>query len=90
MDILALTGCEFLERAAPRRGHQGSQRRHARAERSEKGVVLQDRSGMKLCVITAFFARALQMCLDRPCTRFLLIRQEVRAIGKTRNQLIPS
>jgi hypothetical protein len=30
---------------------------------------------MKMCVITAFFARGLQMCLDRPRTGFLLLRQ---------------
>jgi hypothetical protein len=41
-----------------------------------------------MCVITAFFARVLRMCLGRPYTGFLLIRQEVRAICKTRNQLI--
>jgi hypothetical protein len=40
-----------------------------------------------MCVITAFFAHVFRISLGRPCTDFLLIRQEVRAIGKTRNQL---
>jgi hypothetical protein len=38
-------------------------------------------------VMAAFFARALRIRLGRPYTGFLPIRQEVRAIGKTRNQL---
>ena len=38
-------------------------------------------------VIAAFFARVFRLSLGRPCTGFFLIRQEVRAICKTRNQL---
>jgi hypothetical protein len=41
-------------------------------------------------VIAASFARALWMCLSRPCAVFLLICQQVRAIYKTRNPLICS
>src|SRR6266849_1062564 len=36
---------------------------------------------------TACFAHALQRCTGRACMSFLLILQEVRPIGKTRNQL---
>jgi len=43
-----------------------------------------------MCVIAAFFARVLRICLGRPGTGFLLIRQEVRTICKTRNQLLLS
>ena len=39
-------------------------------------------------MIAAFFARVLRICLGRPGTGFLLIRQEVRTICKTRNQLL--
>jgi hypothetical protein len=38
-------------------------------------------------VIAAFFARLLRMCPGRLFTGFLLIRQEVRAMFKTCNQL---
>jgi hypothetical protein len=38
-------------------------------------------------VIADFFARLLRMCPGRLLTGFLLIRQEVRAIFKTYNQL---
>ena len=41
-------------------------------------------------VIAAFFARLLRMCPGHLFTGFLLIRQEVRAIFKTCNQLITS
>ena len=39
-------------------------------------------------VIADFFARLLRMCPGRLFTGFLLIRQEVRAIFKTCNQLV--
>ena len=70
-----------------RRDHEGNQPRHTRVEQSEKCVALQDRCGTKIGVITAFFACALWMCLGRSCTGLVLLRQEVRAIYKTRNQL---
>ena len=41
-----------------------------------------------MCVIAAFFAHVFRISLGRPCTDFLFIRQEVRAICKTRNQLL--
>ena len=41
-----------------------------------------------MCVIAAFFARVFLLSLGRPCTGFLLIRHEIRAICKTRNQLM--
>src|SRR2546425_9294062 len=77
----------FLKLEASRRGQEVSQPRHTRAGRSEKCVTLQDRGGTGMCVITAFFARVLRISLGRPCTGFLLISQEVRAVCKTRNQL---
>ena len=36
---------------------------------------------------TTWFVHALQRCTGRACMSFLLILQEVRPIGKTRNQL---
>src|SRR5712692_6148335 len=42
--------------------------------------------GTRMCVIAAFFARALRVCTGRACMSFFLILQEVRPICKTRNQ----
>src|SRR5216684_4076153 len=40
-----------------------------------------------MCLITAYFARALQSCTSRIGVHFLLTFQEVTSVGKTRNQL---
>src|SRR5215475_441347 len=37
-------------------------------------------------VLTAFFSCVLWLFLDRSCTSFVLLRQEVRAIDNTRNR----
>src|SRR5712692_4319880 len=44
--------------------------------------------GTRMCVIAAFFARALRVCTGRACMSFFLILQEVRPICKTRNQFV--
>jgi len=54
--------------------------------RSEKCVARRGRAWDGMRVIAVCFTRALQRCAGRTNMRFLLILQEVRAIGKTRNQ----
>jgi len=52
----------------------------------EKCAVRRGRAWDRMRVIAACFVRALPKCTGRTYLHFLLIPQEVRAIGKTRNQ----
>src|SRR4029434_2449039 len=62
--------------------------RGLRVQRSQKNAWhSQTDIGTKMGVIADFFARLLRMCPGRLFPGFLLIRQEVRAIFKTCNQL---
>jgi hypothetical protein len=69
-----------------RLGHGGRHARQTGAMRSEKCVAHRSRAWDVMRVIAVCFTRALQRCAGRTNMRFLLILQEVRAIGKTRNQ----
>jgi hypothetical protein len=69
-----------------RLGHGGRHVRQTGAMRSEKCVARRGRAWDGMRVIAVCFTRALQRCAGRTNMRFLLILQEVRAIGKTRNQ----
>jgi hypothetical protein len=71
-----------------RLGHGGRHARQTGAMRSEKCVARHSRAWDGMRVIAVCFTRALQRCAGRTNRRFLLILQEVRAIGKTRNQFI--
>ena len=76
----------FRSTEASRLGHDVGQQRHTRVVRSEKCVALRDGCGAGMCVIAAFFARVLRMCIGCTGMGFLLVLQEVRRICKTRNQ----
>ena len=69
-----------------RLGHGGRHARQTGAMRSEKCVARRGRGWDGMRVVAVCFTRALQRCAGRTNMRFLLILQEVRAIGKTRNQ----
>ncbi len=71
-----------------RLGHGGRHARQTGAMRSEKCVARRGRAWDGMRVIAACFTRLLQRCAGRTNMRFLLILQEVRAIGKTRNQFL--
>ena len=71
---------------AMRLGHGGRQARQTEAVRSEKCVGRRGRAWDGLWAIAVCFTRALQRCAGHVNRRFLLILQEVRTLGKTRNQ----
>ena len=69
-----------------RLGDGGRHARQTGAMLSEKCVARRGRAWDGMRVIAACFTRALQRCAGRTNMHFLFILQEVRAIGKTRNQ----
>ena len=73
-----------------RLGHGGRHARQTEAMLSEKCVARRGRAWDGMRVIAVCFTRALQRCAGRTNMCFLLILQEVRAIGKTRNQFVDS
>ncbi len=76
----------FRSAEASRLGHTGSQLRQTRAVRSEKCVALRNRWRTEIGVIAVCFAHVLRGYTGHACLGFLLILQEVRRVGKTRNQ----
>src|SRR5713101_10203374 len=73
---------------ATRRGLGVRQVRQTSVVRSEKCVACRGSTQDGMRLIPACFAHVLQRWIRRVYMRFLLILQEVRAIGKTRNQLL--
>src|SRR5882724_7394577 len=71
---------------AMRLGYGGRHARQTGAMLSEKCAARRGRAWDGMRVSTICFTRALQRCAGRTNMRFLFILQEVRAIGKTRNQ----
>ena len=69
-----------------RLGYGGRHARQTGAMLSEKCAARRGRAWDGMRVSTICFTRALQRCAGRTNMRFLFILQEVRAIGKTRNQ----
>ena len=69
-----------------RLGDGGRHARQTGAMLSEKCVARRGRAWDGMRVSTVCFTRALQRCAGRTNMHFLFILQEVRAIGKTRNQ----
>jgi hypothetical protein len=69
-----------------RLGYGGRHARQTGAMLSEKCAARRGRAWDGMRVSTVCFTRALQRSAGRTNMRFLFILQEVRAIGKTRNQ----